>query len=199
MEISKLLSAATSIDDTPELAVLRVKDPSLFRQLERMQQWKGRELRTQGERAAKEFGAPKLPKEEALRLLAMEKAVFLSADVQEALGTDNNVNTKIVHARTREALGELLGHPPSRLEWQTLRAQRYHYAGDPDAAACSLQVQNDFMRQGSLEQGVSNAPDAPLFALEVTGDATVVSTATSLLQYVQSSERPLVVVAGSIT
>ena len=194
-----MLSAATSLDDTPELAVLRVKDPSLFRQLQRMQQWKGRELRTQGERAAKDFGAPKLPKAEALRQLKMEKEVFLSAEVQEALGTDNNVNTKIVQARTREALGQLLGHPPSPLEWKTLRAQRHHYAGDPDAAACSLHVQNDFMRQGSLEQGVSNAPDAPLFALKVTGDTAVTSTATSLLQYVRCSERPLVVVAGSIT
>lgn len=194
-----MLSAATAIDDNPELALLQAKDPSLFRQLERMQRWKGRELRTQGERAAKEFGAPKLPKAEALRQLMMEKDVFLSAEVQEALGTDNNVNTKIVHARTRDALGRLLGHPPSRLEWQTLRAQRYHYAGDPDAAACSLQVQNDFMRQGSLEQGVSHAPDAPLFALSVAGDGTVTSTATSLLQYTRSSERPLVVVAGSIT
>lgn len=194
-----MLSAATSLDEIAELAVLRVKDPALFSQLERMQQWKGRELRTQGERAAKDFGAPKLPKVEALRQLKMEKEVFLSAEVQEALGTDNNVNTKIVHARTREALGQLLGHPPSSLEWKTLRAQRYHYAGDPDAAACSLQVQNDFMRQGSLEQGVSNAPDAPLFALKVTGDAAVTFTATSLLQYVRCSGRPLVVVAGSIT
>ena len=194
-----MLSAATNIKDVPELAGLACEDPSLFRQLQRMQQWQGRELRTQGERAAKEFGAPKLPKAEALRQLKMEKDVFLSAEVQDSLGTDNNANQKIVHARTREALAQLLGHPPSQREWQTLRAQRYHYAGDPDAMKCSLQVQNDFMRQGPLEQGVSNAPDAPLFKLEVTGDSFVTSTATSVLQIAQSSERPLVVVAGSIT
>ena len=82
-----MLSTATNIKDVPELAGLACKDPSLFRQLQRMQQWHGRELRTQGERAAKEFGAPKLPKAEALRQLKMEKDVFLSDEVQDALGT----------------------------------------------------------------------------------------------------------------
>lgn len=194
-----MLSAAARLEDIPELVSLRSEDPSLFKQLQCMQQWKRRMLRTQGERFAKEFDAPKLPKEEALRQLRMEKEVFLSDEVQQALGTDNDVNMRLVRACTREALARLLGHPPSKLEWQTLKAQRYHYAGDPDATACSLQVQNDYMRQGSLQQGVSNAPDAPLFSLAMNENATVTSTATSLLQYVRSSERPLVVAAGSIT
>jgi hypothetical protein len=223
MEISRMLSAAMHVKHIPELEQLRRSDPSLFAELHRMQKWQGRELRTQGERPARDFNAPKLEKAKALRQLRMEKDVFLSEEVQEAMGEDNHANMQIVHARTREGLARLLGHPPSVREWQTLRAQRFHYAGDPDAAACSLQVQNDHMRQGTLEQGVSAAPDVPLFALEdeaeeaaaaaaatacdsrgekefgKVGRCRVKATATTLLQYVQSKQRPLIVVAGSIT
>ena len=67
MEISRFLSEAIPVVDNPELSELRHSAPALFRELQRMQMWRGRELCTQGERPAKEFGAPKLEKHEALR------------------------------------------------------------------------------------------------------------------------------------
>ena len=97
-----MLSAAMHVKHIPELEQLRRSDPSLFAELHRMQKWQGRELRTQGERPARDFNAPKLEKAEALRQLRMEKDVFLSEEVQEAMGEDNHANMQIVHARTRE-------------------------------------------------------------------------------------------------